>query len=360
MGSPQRDRALVVLQSFPRPRPTTNPYLVMLGRSLAELPDVQVLTFSWRRALRGRYSVFHVHWPEILVSGAGPAKKVVRQLLFVLLLLRLRATRTPLVRTVHNLELPSGISRREVALLRWAERWTTLRIRLNEQTPVPAGAASVTVVHGHYRDWFATHPRASARPGRLAFVGLLRRYKGVDRLIGVFGATAGRTAHELELRVAGQPSTPELGAELATAAAGDPRVSVALGFLPDADLVTEITSAELVVLPYREMHNSGGTLAALSLDRPVLVPDNPVNERLADEVGPGWVHRYAGTLTAEHLLAAVSAVRAGRPSASPDLGRRDWDRVGQAHADAYRRALELARGRPAARVDRCGGDPLSG
>ncbi|MGY1639796.1 glycosyltransferase [Geodermatophilus sp. SYSU D00703] len=344
MGSRHLDGELVVLQSFPRPRPTTNPYLVMLGRSLAELPDVRVLTFSWRRALRGGYSVFHVHWPEILVSGHGPLKKLVRQLLFVVLLLRLRVTRTPLVRTVHNLELPSGISRREVALLRWAERWTTLRIRLNEQTPVPPGAPVEFVRHGHYRDWFAPHPRAAARRGRLGFVGLLRRYKGVDRLIAAFAATAGRTAEPLELRVAGNPSTQELGADLTTAAAADPRVTVALGFLSDADLVTEMTSAELVVLPYREMHNSGGALAALSLGRPVLVPDNPVNEQLADEVGPGWVHRYSGELTADHLVDAVAALRAAPPAAPPDLSLRDWDRVGQAHAAAYRRALQVLRG----------------
>jgi beta-1,4-mannosyltransferase len=342
--SRQRNGELVVLQSFPRPRPTTNPYLVMLGRSLAELPDVRVLTFSWRRALRGGYSVFHVHWPEILVSGTGPLKKAVRQLLFAAVVLRLRATRTPLVRTVHNLELPSGISRREVLLLRWAERWTTLRIRLNDETPVPDGALFETVVHGHYRDWFAPYPRAATEPGRLAFVGQLRRYKGVDRLIAVFTATRGRTREQLQLRVAGNPSTPQLGDELRSAAATDPRVSVSLGFLDDADLVAEVTAAELVVLPYREMHNSGGALAALSLGRPVLVPDNAVNERLAEEVGPAWVHRYPGELTADHLLGAVAALRAAPPAGAPDLHRRDWDRVGEAHAAAYRRALRALRG----------------
>lgn len=334
MSSSRQDGALVVLQSFPRPRPTTNPYLVMLARSLEALPDVRVLTFSWRRALRGGYGVFHAHWPEILVSGASPLKKAVRQLLFALLMLRLRATGTPLVRTVHNLELPSGISRREVALLRWAERWTSLRIRLNEQTPIPDGAAFETVVHGHYRDWFAPYPRAAAVPGRLAFVGQLRRYKGVDRLVTVFRETGGLTLH-----VAGAPSGPALAEELLAAAAGDPRVEVSLGHLSDADLVTAVTSAELVVLPYREMHNSGGALAALSLDRPVLVPDNAVNRRLAEEVGPGWVHRYAGDLTAGHLIDALAALRSAPPTAPPDLHRRDWNVLGEAHAAAYRRAL---------------------
>ena len=52
-------------------------------------------------------------------------------------------------------------------------------------------------------------------------------------------------------------------------------------------------------------------LLALSLDRPVLVPANPVNDRLAEEVGPVWVQRYAGALTAEVLTSALAAVRSG-------------------------------------------------
>ncbi|MGY1854928.1 glycosyltransferase [Modestobacter sp. SYSU DS0290] len=334
----------VVLQSFPQPRPTTNPYLVMLGRSLAALPDVELWTFSRARALFGSYDVFHVHWPETLVTGSTPLRKLVRQLFFVLLLLRLSLTRTPLVRTVHNLDLPQGISRREVLLLRWAERRTALRIALNESTPVAGPAPVVTIVHGHYRDWFAPHQRAEAVRGRLAFVGLIRRYKNVDGLVAAFAETAA-AAEGLTLRVAGQPSTDDLAEALRSAAARDDRLSLALTFLDDAELVTEITGAELVVLPYREMHNSGGVLAALSLDRPVLVPDNPVNRRLAEEVGPGWVHRYRGSLTGAHLLDALAALRATPPARRPDLHRRDWDATGRAHLAAYRQAVQAVRSR---------------
>jgi beta-1,4-mannosyltransferase len=330
-------RPLVVLQSFPTPRETTNPYLVLLAASITEQPDVVLRTFSWRRALLSRYDVFHVHWPEILVSGHSPLKKAVRQVLFVLFLLRLRLTRTPLVRTLHNLHLPEGISRREVVLLRLAERWTTLWIRLNATTPAPAGARSVTIVHGHYRDWFARHPEPAPRPGHLAFVGLVRRYKGVTGLTEAFAQTAAAEP-DWTLRIAGRPSTEELAAELHTAAAADPRVSLSLQFLSDAELVHEIGAAELVVLPYREMHNSGGALAALSLDRPVLVPDNEVNKLLAEEVGPGWVFRYAGELTGADLRAAVAARRAGTAADRPDLSAREWPAAGRAHVDAYRTA----------------------
>jgi GT2 family glycosyltransferase len=333
------DGPVRVLQSFPDPRPTTNPYIWMLKDCLEAHPDVELTTFSWRRALTGDHDVFHAHWPEILVDGRTPARKALRQLLFVLVMLRSRLRGTAVVRTVHNLELPSGISRREVALLRWFQRRTTLLVRINTSTEL-SDRPHETVVHGHYRDWFASYPREEQVPGRLAYFGLIRRYKAVDTLLTAFRATTDPT---LSLFVGGRPSTPELRAELTALAAPDPRVTTHLEFLTDAELVAAASAAQLVVLPYREMHNSGGVLAALSLDRPVLVPDNEVNTQLAAEVGPGWIHTYAGALTAEDLTTTLERL-AGGTTGRPDLSARDWSTAAELHLRAYRRARDLVRG----------------
>jgi len=109
------------------------------------------------------------------------------------------------------------------------------------------------------------------------------------------------------------------------------------------------TSSELVVLPYRFMHNSGSTLAALSLDRPVLVPDNAVNRLLEAEVGPGWVHRFSGELDAEALLSAMEHVRASARGPVTFIDR-DWDLGAARHVEAYRRAIAARRGTPAPTV----------
>ena len=326
---------IVVQQSFPDPRPTTNPYIVMLRDALAETPGVEVRTFSWRRALLGRYDVFHAHWPEILVSGQSPVKALVRQALTVLLILKLQLTRTPIVRTAHNLHLPDGISRRERALLRWFDHRTALRIRLNPTTPFPAGTAYETILHGDYREWFGRYPEPPREHGRLGYFGLIRRYKGVEQLLEVFARVPG---DELSLTVAGKPSSDELAATVRGIAGHDPRVRVHLAFLPDAELADLVGRSELVVLPYRDMHNSGGVLTALSLDRPVLVPDNEATASLADEVGQQWVLRYA-ELTPEVLQDA--AARAREVEGRPDLSARSWADAGRQHEAAYRRAVEL-------------------
>ena len=327
-------RPIVVQQSFPEPRSTTNPYIVMLRESLAATPGLHVRTFSWWAALVGRYDVFHVHWPEILVSGASPLKTLGRQVLTVALLLRLRLTRTPLVHTLHNPGPPRGGSRRSNAILAALGRQTSLVILLNSTTSPPPGLPSETIVHGDYRQWFARYDKPTARPGQFGYFGLIRPYKGVDQLVRVFGELPGSYA----LRIAGQP-TPELAARLTALAAQDTRVDLTLAYVSDEELVRLACESELVVLPYAEMHNSGGALTGLSLDRPILVPANEVNHQLQHEVGPGWVHTYGGRLTAARLLQALTDTRLRPPTARPRLDTRDWDQAGRLHLAAYSRAL---------------------
>ena len=330
--------SLTVLHSLPGVRPTTNPYLVMLRDRLRNTPGLHLLDFSYRTALTGRYGAFHVHWPEILFGGASPVKSVLRQLLLVAFLTRLTLRRTPIVRTVHNVERPSGLRWHHYRLLDWIDRLTTVRIRLNEHTVVAPDQASVLIPHGHYRDWFAEFPHPEAVSGSLGYAGLIRRYKGVEALIGAFAELPSDPAEPVSLRIAGSPSGPELAATISGLAGADPRIELELAFLPEERFAALLSSSELVVLPYRFMHNSGGALASLSLDRPVLVPDNPVNRSLSAEVGAGWVQTFDGDLEPSDLRQALSAVRAPK-SPRPNLAARDWEGAGPAHLSAYRLAL---------------------
>ncbi len=342
---------LRVLESFGRPGPQTNPYIIQLGTALGETEGVELVRFSWRAALTGGYDVVHLHWPEVLMHGSTPLKSLGKRWAMALLLARLAVRRTPVVRTVHNLDLPSDVTPMEQRLLRAAERLTTVRIRLNPATPVPPDTPAVTILHGHFRDWFAPYATRPAEPGRFVFAGMIRRYKGAEHLLDVFAGTNGR-AEELTLVVAGRPSSAELADHIRAAVAKDPRVTADLGFVTDEDLVARVTEAELVVLPYRFMHNSSVVLAALSLDRPVLVPRNAVTEDLAREVGEGWVYLFDGELGVEDLLAALRSVRADRSAGHlgrPDLSARSWASVGEDHLCAFRLAVELGRSRRAGR-----------
>lgn len=334
-----RRRPLVVMESLTRLRPTTNPYLVQLCEALEHTPGIQLSFFSWRRAILGRLDVLHVHWPELLVGGHRLSGRIARRALTAVFLLRARLTKVAIVRTLHNLERPSDMARIDLLLLDAVDRLTTMTITLNDDTPLPAGQPRRTILHGHYRDWFAAHPTPDAIDGRMGYVGLVRRYKGVEQLIDAFRAL---DAEGSSLSVAGRPSTDDLAAELTALAADDDRIDFHFRFLDDAELVARMSEAQFVVLPYRHMHNSGTALAALSVARPILVPDNEVNRALAVEVGEQWVHLFDGELTDADLSRVRTAIAAGLEGA-PDLSQRDWSTVGAAHSAAFHAASALRR-----------------
>lgn len=332
-----RTGTIRVLESFVEPTAATNPYITQLLTALRATPGLSARPWRWRTALLGRYDVLHTHWPEALIERRGTVSTLARRALFALLLVRLGAARRPIVRTVHNVERPSDLSRVESLLLDGVDRLTAAKIVLNEFTPTAPGEEVVLVEHGHYRDWFARYPASPTVPGRLAFTGKVRRYKNVVGLAEAF--TALGSDEPWSLRIAGKPSSAELVRELTAFAERDARISLDLSFLDDADLVTELGESELVVLPYHEMHNSGSVLAALSVDRPVLVPDTEFNRALAAEVGDGWVLGFEGELTAATIESALRTVRGSSRSPRPDLSRRDWSRTGERHREAFRRAM---------------------
>lgn len=336
-------RPLVVLESFAEPLPTTNPYIVMLLRALDSTDGLTALPFSWRRALLARYDVFHSHWPELLITNGSGTKRLARQLLFLLLLVRFRIQRIPVVQTQHNLHPHESVGRRAAVLLRMLDHRTVLIISINRLAPDDPRPVH-HILHGDYRDWYAQYPQPDPEPGRLGFFGLIRPYKGIDHLLRAFAGTNA----QLRLAIGGKPSQPELAAALHAAAASDSRICLDLRFLSDGELVDHVGRSTLVVLPYRQGLNSGGALAALSLSRPVLMPDTEPNRALADEVGPDWVRLYAGELTAE--LLELEAEHARTVSGQPDLQARRWDLTGPEHLAAFRAARDLV-----ARSARAGG-----
>ncbi|WP_369140400.1 glycosyltransferase [Modestobacter versicolor] len=294
---------------------------------------LELLSFSYRTALVGRWDVLHVHWPENLIRHRSRPRQALRCVLFALLLLRIRVLRPGVVRTVHNVAPHERGHRVERALLAALDRRVTCHVRLNDETKVRRGAPVVTIPHGHYRAELGAAGDLPRDDGRtLLFFGFLRPYKGVDVLVEAFGQLADPAAR---LVVAGEPATPAMRALVEDAAAADPRVEPHLSFLPDEELSALVRAATVVVLPYREIHNSGVLFAALSLACPVLVPENAVTAALRAEVGADWVRGFTHPLTADDLSAALAAAADRDPAAVPELAGREWSAVADRYAAVF-------------------------
>jgi glycosyltransferase involved in cell wall biosynthesis len=124
-----------------------------------------------------------------------------------------------------------------------------------------------TIPHGafvHLREVQGALPPELDDDGRpvVLFFGLLRPYKGLDVLV-----EAWRGIEDAELWIAGMPRMDTR----ALRAAAPPSVRFVERFMGDAEIAALMRRADLVVLPYREIDQSGVLFSALALGRPLVL-----------------------------------------------------------------------------------------
>jgi glycosyltransferase involved in cell wall biosynthesis len=328
-----------------------NPYNWLLTRALLSR-GVSVRELTPLRLLTGDDDIWHLHWPEgIAHLNKGSWLFAAMRAAGLVLLLRWGRWRGKrIVWTVHNLGSHEQLHRRIEA--RFWHSFTELVdgfISLSEQGahaarerfPTLRNAVGFVVPHGHYRDVFpATVSKTEARQVLridphvrvIAYIGQIRPYKNVPLLISAFRKLVGA---DVLLLIAGSPLNEQLARELREAAADAPRVRVELKFLSNNEIQHYVSASDLIVLPYREILNSGTAVLALSLNRPVLVPRLGGLAELQALVGKDWVCTYDGPLTAVHLERAVQwAVSSARSDTAP-LQTLDWNHIAAATIDAY-------------------------
>ncbi|MBM3889662.1 MAG: glycosyltransferase family 4 protein [Verrucomicrobia bacterium] len=327
-----------------------NPYNSLLYGAMGSL-GVQVDEFAPWRLLRGGYDVLHLHWPDASLNFPSPMKCLVRTCLMLGLLRLARLRGTKLVWTMHNLKSHEGphpslerfFWRRFPQLLHGcislseAGHETAL-----EQLPALCSLPAFVVPHGHYRGVYPDDlTREQARrqlnvPAKsrvLLYLGMIRPYKNVPHLIRTFRSLSDP---EAVLLLAGKPFSPAMSGEIESAAAGDARVKLFLGFVLDADLQRYLRAADLVVLPFTEFSNSGSALLALSFDCPILMPRKGTVEELRQQVGDNWVRTYDGNLMPDILQSALRwALETTRPARAP-LEKLDWPDLARQTVEAYR------------------------
>ena len=162
-------RPLVVQQSFPEPRPTTNPYIVMLRDALAATPGVRCAPSPGAARCCAATTSSTCTGPRSWSTGQRPLKNLVRQVLTsrCCAAARRRPAR-PWSGPCTTSSCPRASRAASARCWGWSTGGPTLRIALNDETPMPAGQPSRVVPHGHYRDWFAPYARADAGPAASA------------------------------------------------------------------------------------------------------------------------------------------------------------------------------------------------
>jgi beta-1,4-mannosyltransferase len=298
-----------------------------------QLDDVQIDGFSWKRLLLGRYDIFHVHWPEWLVTHTRTALVAPMQILTALAILKLNGSRTAIVRTMHNRGPHRPIGRIGMALVKRIEAITYARIWLNDpRGDARTGPNDVVIPHPDYRPWAErTDAKISAPPNdrRALCFGSLAPYRQFE--------VVARAMTQLDngvLTISGSPADEEYVQQLSEYAKSSPqRITIYPHRLSDFELAAAIQAADVVFVPYEDLYNSGIVFLSLTLQRPVALAESPAAAALAEEYGAAWIRQWQGELGAAALAKILDQ---SHPSYSAESERRTWTTVANQHRLLYR------------------------
>lgn len=286
---------------------------------------------------------FHVGLPELIT------------------LLAVKAWRMRSVVTVHDVEaFESGVA------FKLAERYVyhaADRLIVHNQTctdelervfSVPRGRVSV-IPHGSYLHAVATVPDSIEARRRLGigidrkvilFFGRIKAVKGLDVLLEALPQVIDRCP-DVQLVIAGAAGRTDADAiRLRVADEGlGSHCIVRTEFIPDPEVPDYYAAADLVVLPYRRIYQSGVLLMSMSYRRAVLVSDLKGMTEMVTDGHTGFVFR-AGDAT--HLATRISEIlpaedlRAHVAEAAYRYLKtnHDWAEIGTITASCYRRVLK--------------------
>lgn len=332
-----------------------NPFNTLLYRPM-QAQGIEVIEYQpWLWWLRPK--VLHVHWPESPFNhNLWGALAITESLLLALKWHKARGAK--IIWTAHNLQAhdrkfpywENRMWRRFLPLVDGVHCLSSSSQEAVLQKYPELGDRPLAVIpHGHYRGAYKDQiSRAQARAKWgiaedacvLAFVGQIADYKNLPALLQAYSALD----QEVHLILAGKPRTHELRQMLEKAQALFPRLHLMLKRIPDAELQYPLRAADAVVLPYREIFNSGSALLALSFDRRVLMPKMSSAQDLKERVGEDWIHTYTGDLQAEDLWQVLQGLP--DPLAKVDLASLEWDKLSREMVQFYQTTRSVKPGFP--------------
>src|SRR3954462_1614894 len=213
--------------------------------------------------------------------------------------------------------------------------------RLNIELDLPRDRIRV-IPHGafdHYRRIAAPRPLpselAEVEGPVILFFGLLRPYKGIDVLLEAF-----REVEGAELWVVGNPRMPT-GPLHEMAPRG---VRFVERFIRDPEIPAYFRRADLVVLPYRQIDQSGVLYTALAFGRPLVLSRVGGFAELAERhdaarlVPPGDPVALAAAIQ-ELVANSAKRERLGQAAADAAATAYSWDSIAERTLGLYRELL---------------------
>lgn len=278
-----------------------NPYSYLLSNALkneriettsTNFPPIFPLTLE--AVTKSDVDAVHLNWMYSFYmtspTGVKPINTVltfIRSILFLIDIFIISISNTGLFFTVHN---TYNHERRFIRFERLINEFTfkfadnvTIKCKKSgeiiEKEYILADSDQFTVVpDGNYLDAYPnTIDKSTAREGLSVdpesfvylYFGQIRHYKGVDILIDAFKELDQQDA---ELWVVGNPHDKKIQNDIERQAGADERITHVLKFISTDNVQEYFNMADVLILPYRTILNSGSAHLGLTFGLPVIAP----------------------------------------------------------------------------------------
>ncbi len=339
-----RDQGVTVLTPDP-------PIFFPLTRTALRHPDADVVHLDW---LYDYYMTSDIGYPPI-----DKAISILRAVAFLLDLVLISLLSVAVVRTVHNKRHHGGKFRRTERVINEAAFLVADAVTVKchaaaeiiaSEYRVPTADRLHVVPDGSYvsayeNDVSAAEAREalSIPPDRFVylFFGLIREYKGVPDLVRAFGKLDVPNA---KLWIVGNPHDEGIRRQVEALAIATDDVETVLEFVPAERIQYYMNASDVLVLPYRDILNSGSAHLGLSYGRPIVAPEiGCLPETLPSEnrllYDPEADDGLREALQRAHDHPDLESIGRGNYAHALD---RNWESTATTLVTVYRRAMARA------------------
>lgn len=241
-------------------------------------------------------------------------------------------------RAAHRLIAHSQVAKRELIQV--------LGISADKIDVVLHGNYLASVPSGISRAMARAHFGLADNQRVLVFFGQIKDVKGLEVLLEGF-ALAREQDPSLHLLIGGRVWKTDFSKyqQIIDRHALAPHCTLHIRYIPDAEVPYFYRCADLVVLPYLRIYQSGVVLLAMSYGSPVLVSDIDGMLEAVDDERTGFVFKQRDPHQLAQRLRDIFAVP-GHAAQIAQAGlaqvtlRNDWSRLGEQSLACYQRALK--------------------
>jgi glycosyltransferase involved in cell wall biosynthesis len=330
-----------------------NPYNYLLYTNI-EKSNIKIDEFVYYKLFFRTYDIWHIHWPEKVFTSSSKMTVFVHLLSLYLAIAIARLRKIKIIWTIHNLNVHEKKFRSLDRFLKlYILCFLNGAISLTESSlenaiknyPRLKKIPSCVIPHGHYRDSYPNQfskekakqlldiPESSEV---ICFLGAIREYKNIPTLIESFIRL---NEKKLYLTIAGNPQSEVLKEKIIQKKGYCNNVLTRLAHIAEQEIQIYMKSASIVVLPFKDISNSGSAILALSFNRPIVVPEKGSMRELKESIGSEWIFTYKGSVSEKVLSAALRWYKSENRAKIAPLQNLDWNKIAKETVDFYSSVL---------------------